>query len=557
MPKLIAKSGLSSRTEFDFQGDVILGRGPKPDISIPNSTISRSHARISRVDGGWIITDLQSGNGTAVGGMLVKEPTPLHHGDEVQLGGVVFRFLEDREAPSHETTKTRLRLLRTEVDTRQVLHTIEAAEDPVASMLPGDHVHMMLAMNRRLQLISEIGKAIGQTLDEETLLDLVLEKLFEVFPQTRRGFILRYRSETDELLPTTARTRTGESSEIQVSESLVRDVISSRRAILSSDAMSDERFVGAESLVELRIRSVLCAPLIADDQIHGVIQLDTDLDNAFAEADMALLLGIAGQSALSLANASLHKKLLQQELVQRDLALATKIQQSFLPQQPPQVPGYEFHDRYLSALEIGGDYYDFLELPDGHLGIALGDVSGKGISAALYMAKLSAEVRYRSAGQTEPGVVLERLNKALAKRSESGMFVTLIFLSLETQTGRLKVASAGHPPPLLRRANGQIVKFESARNVPLGIALDTKFRQETIQLEPGATLIVYTDGVTEATNARQEEFGEHRLAEALRGSQGSPGKVLNSVLDAVMDFQGEEPQADDITLVCFGPTGSP
>ncbi len=119
------------------------------------------------------------------------------------------------------------------------------------------------------------------------------------------------------------------------------------------------------------------------------------------------------------------------------------------------------------------------------------------------------------------------------------------------------MASAGHPPPLLRRASGQIVKFESAKNVPLGIALDTKFRQETIQLEPGATLIVYTDGVTEATNARQEEFGEHRLAEALRGSQGSPGQVLNSVLDAVMDFQGEEPQADDITLVCFGPTGSP
>lgn len=557
MPKLISQSGLPSLMEFEFDGDVILGRGEGADISIPNATISRSHARISHGPAGYVITDLQSGNGTVVSGKPIKDSERLRDGVEIQLGGVVFNFHLEDEASSRSAESTSLHLVASEPTASHVLRTIQANEDPVESMLPdGDNLQLILAMNRRLQLISEIGKVTSQTLDEDSLLSLILEKLFEVFRQAEHGFVMRYDAAADKLVPKIARTRTGSSPNVPVSESLILQVVREQQGVLSSDAAQDDRFANSESVHDYQMRSVVCVPMVAHGAVFGVIQLSTtDRERDFEETDMALLLGIAGQAALSLSNAALHHQLVAQQLLQRDMALATKIQQSFLPQQPPRIPGYEFEDRYISALDIGGDYFDYLELPDGHLGIAVGDVSGKGVSAALYMAKLSAEVRFHAAGQTEPGLVLGRLNDALASSSESGMFVTLIFLSLDIGSGKLKVASAGHPPPLVRRANGQIVKLESAKNVPLGISADTRFRQEAIQLEPGASVLVFTDGVTEATNASDEEYGQARLGRTLQHSQGSPAAILRSLLDALAEFQGSSDQADDITVVCFGPTG--
>jgi serine phosphatase RsbU (regulator of sigma subunit) len=303
----------------------------------------------------------------------------------------------------------------------------------------------------------------------------------------------------------------------------------------------------------LRLRSVLCAPIVAGDEVYGVIHLDgSDASHPFVKADMYLLLAIAAHVALSLANARMHRRVLKQELVEQDLLLATKIQNQFLPQRTPDVPGFEFCDEYSSALEVGGDYYDFLQMADGRVGIAVGDVCGKGIAAALYMARLSSEMRYTAAGRHNPADVLTRLNRTMCENLAEGMFVTLVLMVLDPRTATLEMASAGHLPPLLRAATGEIREVELPPNLPIGVDEELEYEQIERPLAPGECVATFTDGITEATDAQQEEFGDDRLLEAIRTSDGSAQGVLGSALAAVKAFIAGSPQADDITLVTLG-----
>jgi len=366
-----------------------------------------------------------------------------------------------------------------------------------------------------------------------------------------------YDAEENQLLPEVARTRSGEATEIAVSRTLIREVIQSHQGLLCADALDDARYSMGASIVNFQIRSVIVVPMIAEGKVLGVVHVDgAESSKAFEEDDMALLLGIASQAALSLANSRLHQRLLKQELLEQDLMLANRIQHKFLPQRPPQVPGYDFQDDYNAALEVGGDYYDFFELPNGQIGIALGDVSGKGVSAALYMAKLSSDVRFQSASRTGPAEIMNGINASLMADVEEGMFVTLVYLSLDPATGEVQYSNAGHLRPLLRRANGEVISLEGAADVPLGIDEETEFRQDSFQLEPGDTVVIFTDGVVEATDPDHEQFGDERVLETLKASSGTPADVKETILSAVKAFFRGAPPNDDLTLVCFGPVAA-
>lgn len=554
MPSLIIKSGPRAGYRFEFGKNVEVGRGATLDLSIDDPTISRRHASFSLDEKGCWIQDLQSQNGTAVNGQVLLKPKLVHDGDELRLGGVrlEFRWEQEPRAPRPSDSVVRLS------DAGPAVLRVQQASDPLSSLLRDADPRSIAAITQRLRLVYDIGLTISQTLDEDSMLSLLLEKLFEVFPKAERGFIMLYDSRDGELTAKTVRTRSGESSEIAISRSLVRDVITNGRGVLSVDAQMDGRFVVNKSIQLIGVRSVVCVPMIARDEIYGILTLDsTAAAGAFDPDDMALLLGIGGQAALSLANARLHSRLVRQELMEQDLALAKKIQARFLPKKPPEVAGYDFRSYYSSALEVGGDYYDFLELPESLWGIAVGDVSGKGVSAALYMVKLSSEIRYRSAGQSEPAKILERVNASIARDSEEGMFVTAILLVLDPSTNRLRVASAGHMLPLVRRADGTVIALSSPRNTPLGALAGASFEQSAFELRTGDAVLVYTDGVSEAADHEDHFFGEERLLLAMRRSDGTPEGILTEVLSAVKGFLGRQPQNDDITLVCFGPVSKP
>jgi serine phosphatase RsbU (regulator of sigma subunit) len=323
---------------------------------------------------------------------------------------------------------------------------------------------------------------------------------------------------------------------------------------MTADAVGDERFQEFKTLHDLRLRALLCVPMISGDEVYGVIQLaGSDSRLPFSRGDMLLLLGIAGQTALALANANLHRRTLQQELIGKDLDLATKIQQSFLPQQTPVHERYSFAHRYTPALQVGGDYYGYLEPGGDVAGVAVGDVSGKGVSAALYMARLASEVRYLAVGQSRPGAVLEQLNDVLVAGGSDGMFVTLILCMVDTKLHRMAVANAGHHPPVVCSGGGAVISLPVPGNVPLGVMPGAKFEEALFELDPGDTVVLYTDGVSEAESVAGEQFGAARVNEALLASDRTPGGAAQTLYEHVQRFAAGATQSDDIAVVAFGP----
>ena len=547
MPSLIIETGTRKGQVLTFDGDAVIGRGVTADLVLDDGTVSRRHALLTWANGECRVADLETGNGTYVNGRRIREPTRLGEGDSVGVGRMRLRYASG--APPEAAAVS----LVDKGPASQIMLSVDADASDSASVLrraPDPH-KKLAALNRRLQVLNELAGDFGQTFEEQALLDRVMERLFEVLPQADRGMVL-IKEPNGDLVPRIARKSSGEMGDMTASRTLIREVMTRRQGVLSVDTQGDERFQKVESLVDFSVRTVICVPMLAYDEVFGVIQLDSSKAiQPFDEADVSLVLAVARQLALAMANARMHSQLLDQELMNRDLVLARRIQQRFLTRHTPAVEGFAYAIEYTPALAVGGDFYDFIELPEGRIGVAVGDVSGKGVSAALYVAKLGSELRYNAVGETEPAEILSRVNAALAHDNEEAMFITVVLVSMDPATRELKVANAGHLPPLVRQANGKVVALEGGGSAPLGIREDTQFEQRTYILEDTDVVVLYTDGVTEATDRNQALFGDELLKATIRSARGTPGEIRKSVLTAIKAFRKDEPQNDDITVVAF------
>jgi sigma-B regulation protein RsbU (phosphoserine phosphatase) len=555
MPELIVRSGASAGSRFPLSREAEVGRSAQASVPLKDPSVSRRHAVLAPgPDGAWSVSDLGSQNGTRVNGKAVAGPVPLRDGDVLTLGSVSCEFHAGEPASTPSVEASRVLLVN------DVAHSVLAAKSAVGgSPLSRATDESVDAWSRRLQLVYDVGLALGGTLEEDAMLAKVLEKVFEVFPKADRGFVMVYDAATDALTSKAAQTRKGDGSTIAMSTTIVWDAIRNRRAILSVDAMHDGRFVEGVSVQLLGIRSVVCVPMLAGSDVFGVVTLYTaDARLQFDKDDMAVLLAIAGQAALALSNIRLHRRVVAEEAILHDLALARKVQERFLPQSRPEVPGWDFRAHYAPALEIGGDYYGFLPLDEGRVGVAIGDVSGKGISAALFMARLGSEMRLHAVNRTDPSEILARVNDVLAAESEDGMFVTASLLVLDTATGRVDFANAGHLLPLVRRAGGDVERVAAPPNLPLALAPGVAFPGVSFALSPGDAVVLYTDGVSEAPQG-SELFGEPRLLAAVRDAGPAAEDILTDVLASVMAHLKGAAPADDVTLVCVsrGDGGTP
>jgi serine phosphatase RsbU (regulator of sigma subunit) len=274
-------------------------------------------------------------------------------------------------------------------------------------------------------------------------------------------------------------------------------------------------------------------------------------------------MGVSNLASLALEKARLHEDLIQRERVQRDLALADQVQRSFLPQRLPEVPGYQFYAQYKSALTIGGDYYDFVPLPGDRLGVLLGDVAGKGVPAALLMAKLGADVNYAFLLESTAEGAMSRLNDRLLRGASANpdRFITLLVAVLDPRSHCLEVVNAGHVPALLRRAADGSVEVAGggdAVGMPLMVLEGAEYQSCRLELAPGDALVLYTDGVTDAMSTRNEPFTLQGIYRAVRdGAAAQPGPCRPDhlgklVIDAVRRHAAGRAQNDDIALVCFG-----
>jgi serine phosphatase RsbU (regulator of sigma subunit) len=286
--------------------------------------------------------------------------------------------------------------------------------------------------------------------------------------------------------------------------------------------------------------------------IYGVVQVDSASPGVpFQEADVALVLSLASQLGMALGYARLHATQVERELVERDIALARRIQHQFLPQGQMELPGYAIGVEYRPALGVSGDFYDLIDLGAGRVAVVVGDVSGKGVSAALYASRLTTHLRYQAVGQMQAGEILTRTNRVMAGQDHEGMFATVAVVVLDPARGTVDLASAGHPLPFIRRPDGRVTPAGEVGGAPLGLDPAARFEQTRWELMPGEALVLYTDGVIEALNAHSELFDEPRTIEAIGASDGTADGILASLRSAVAAFVGRASQSDDVTVVCL------
>lgn len=555
MPNLVVTQGDNEGSTIQLSRVTCIGRGLDMDVRLEDLTASKRHARVLRNERGeYLIEDLGSSNGTFLNSVPV-ETSVLHDGDEIKVGLTVFRFVEPAAALGGGAQSTTTLAISGDSDSTSVISSVQVEEED--TWAPGEDTTLetLSRTNYRLRTLLDISQAIGTDLDEETLLNRILDNLFQVFPETRRGFIILRDPKSGDLEARATKiagpVKPGE-ERLQISETILDYVVEQRRAVLSADAMSDERFTSSESIMELSMHSVMCAPLMSKGQVIGFIVLDAQrIADGYDEEGLTLLASIANQAALAISNALLHKAAVQRERIDQDLRNAHRIQSSFLPKEPPQLEGYEFVDWYGAALEVGGDFYDFVELPGGRVVIVVGDVSGKGISAALMMAQMTSNVRFFAGVVREPGQLLEELNN-VALKTASDMFVTVLILMLDQREHTVTMANAGHCYPMKLTADGKAEIVEGESGFPVGIIDGSDFPETTFDIGPGEVVCVFTDGIIEAMNESQEQFGYEGLGRAVSSVSGGAVHVVKSIQQAMRNHTGRAPQSDDLTLVCFG-----
>ncbi len=264
---------------------------------------------------------------------------------------------------------------------------------------------------------------------------------------------------------------------------------------------------------------------------------------------------IADHVGAALANArafdELEKVTAEKERIESELKFAKLVQEGFLPQKPPSFPNYDFAAEMLPAKFVGGDFYDFIPLKNDRLGIVLGDVSGKGVSAALYMARLLSDFRYISQADPTPENVLQQVNRIACERSRQGMFATAIYLLLDRATNTLQISNAGHHPALLNSLANEAQEVGHSGGIPLGILPESKYTSEEIQLQKGNSILLYTDGATEPFNENRESFGLDRMVQIVQKAPHSPREIISNIQNSIENFTHKATLQDDLTLLTF------
>ncbi|MFN6964833.1 MAG: SpoIIE family protein phosphatase [Pyrinomonadaceae bacterium] len=546
MPNLvIMRAGEVSDRVVLSRVKTTIGRSARSDICIPDAFASRLHAEVRKEGDTYWLQDLGSANGTRYNGSLVTIPLPLTDGGAIQIGETTIVFEDDHASPSSGMT-----LITDGTQALDPSRTISfmGRRNPTAEIIESK----LSTRTELLGLISKVGVTLLSASSLDDTLNQVASLVFEAVPAQRCVIMLRDEEAENGMKIMVARERGKDDaiSEVRISRIVMEEVLKNGKSVLTSDAQHDPKFA-SQTMVLLGIRSVLAVPLSVDERnIFGLIYADSPTYEAtFTEEHLDILTTLASVASIRVENATLLDERIHRERMERELELATEIQQNFQPSAPPKIEGYDFQGISFSCYEIGGDYYDFIQRDDGKMLIALGDVSGKGTAAALLMSSLHAAIHAQVAAKSRLDEAVAAVNKYLAENTPSNRFVTLFTAELDPRSALLQYINAGHNPPLVVRADGRVEQLSSG-GFPLGILPYAEFEMGRLELGAGDTLIVYSDGVSEANNVAGEEFGLERLTEVVRSNRHlSAAGLRDKVESALSAFTQTAPANDDITLV--------
>ncbi len=572
MPSLIllkSPDGAAPNKSIPLVADLmVIGRDEKEcQIVIPHTAVSRKHAQIVASGGQFFIEDLKSRNKTFVNSKEVLSPgrQPLKPDDRIKICDYLFRFHDERIARPMELPAWMGKSADAdaELPDETGMTTIEGTQTKGTAQQ-----FLEVAPSDRLRALLEISTNLSRTLELDPLLSQIADTLFSVFKQSDRCFLLMI-DENGRPAPKVMKSRRPALDDTRFSRTIVKKTIDSMQSYLSEDASSDAGLGPAASIAEFKIRSVMCVPLTsAEGKAIGAIQVDTqDRGKKFSLEDLNLLTIVANLAGVAIEKARLHEAALAREKDQKEIELARKVQLGFLPQSVPEVPTYEFFSHYSPAQTVGGDYYDFVVLPGGRVAIVLGDVAGKGVPAALLVAKLSSEVRFCLLTVPNLADAVCLLNEQMIHGGLGDRFVTLLVMVLNPAESTVILVNAGHMAPQHYCATDCTVTDAVSLDVtgpPIGALSGYPYEQVSVQLGVGDSLVSYTDGVTDAMNPSGALFGPEKLTAAILGGDGAlPGvaqrarQVGERLVSAVRLHAAGRPQNDDIAVVTFGRLDGP
>lgn len=404
----------------------------------------------------------------------------------------------------------------------------------------------------RLSLLYHLSQQFNSSLDLDEVLNRVMDEVISAV-RAERGFVM-LKDQHGDLKFRIARgidQQTIDDPQFQVSRSVVEKVAGDGQPILTSDAQSDTRFNMRQSVMAMGLRSILCVPLKMKDQLTGVIYVDNRLHaGIFTTADLELLSYIASSASIALENARLYQVAIEKGRLEQELQMARKVQAGLLPREIPVIPGWDLDAFWQPAREVGGDYYDFIPLSRDRMGLVIADVTDKGMPAALFMASTKNIIRASAGSCDNVAEEITKANRLIEVESNDRMFVSLVYACLDFNSGNLTYVNAGHNPPLYYNSKNQELTQLERTGMWLGVDPANQFTQKTIVLNKKDFLIFYTDGIPDAINPEEQEFGMSRLEDIVKEhcSQTSE-KIRQAIIAKIAEFTSPAEPFDDITLM--------
>ncbi len=520
---------------------ITIGRSNANELCYPDDAgLSRQHLALLLDGGHWHVEDLGSKNGTLVNGNRIEKRVPFRAGDRISAGHLTIEFVSPEPGPDGQTVEF--------VDHAESISsssmTVVASLDGVLGPQAGDDFNKTYVMqgSPQTRALIRAGRELAghRPLDElfKVIMDLSVEAV-----NAGRGVLMTI--EGGEL-----RLRAHRGDGFRISHTVRDRVLNEKASLLVRDARIDQALRDPISIVEGQVRSLMAVPLQTNDRVIGLIYVDTPhLIREFSREDLNLLTVMANVAAIRIEHARLNEIEAAERALAKELEQAAQIQKGLLPANPPAPAGLDIAGKTTSCRTVGGDYFDYLAFPDGRVAMLVGDVAGKGMPASLLMSSLQARVQVLFEEGDDLARKIGRLNKAICAHCPDNRFITLFMAVANPQTGELVYTNAGHNPPLLICASGE-VKHLAEGGVILGIMPAAVYKETRVEMRAGDVLVMYSDGVTEAVNPDDEDFGEVRLGELvarLRGRKAT--EIVQAIESAVHDWTQGAPAADDVTVV--------
>lgn len=555
----------------DFEPSVIkmdktrltIGRSSRNDICLSDPFASRLHAELRRENEQMLLVDNGSANGTFMNGQRVQGAVRMRVGDILRIGETEIEYSAGEQSTLSGATvflsgpagNLPADTITTRIPARSTSELISSIQ---SGSISGDFGKFASGQTQLapqapkrdlLSIVSQVGIALLPRTTLEDTLKMTIDLVFQAIP-AERGFL--FMKEGDDLNCKIARGAQGDPSQpsqVQISRSITNKVLTEGTPVLTSDAMHDSRFQSQHSVVLSQIRSVMAVPLASGEETFGMIYVDNPFHDRFKEEDLNVLTTIASVASIKIEHERLLDERLEKRRMEEELKVASEIQMRLQPVAPPKIEGWDMTAVSFPCREIGGDYYDYIPRRDGRLVLAVGDVSGKGTGAALLMSSVHAAVRAQSQARTSISEVMEEINGYIYENSPSSKYLTLFYSVLDPQTGELAYSNGGHNTPLLLRANGEMVQLDKG-GLPVGLMPGMCYDEDRVQFNVGDVLIIYSDGITESVNIRDEEFGEERLIEVVKHNlHRSASGIRDRIDEALTRFVGTAAAVDDMTVM--------